>query len=166
MDWAEASLRDLTTLVQEVLRTNVNMAARLKNLERMHPALAIPSTCASQDDNAIREAGKSRSVSRLTYNRFAFEQELEMSTVYKKAALYQKSVSRSSNSSNGPSCLSGLSLCDVTNASSIALPISAKELWNHHRYSHTVTGLEKITSLEAWYYPPAKVSLDWKMVTL
>ncbi|KAL9133652.1 MAG: hypothetical protein Q9175_005164 [Cornicularia normoerica] len=158
MDWAEASTRNLTSLVQEVLKTNVNMASRLKNLERMHPALAA-SLCTSQNDIARSEGSESRASSRRTYYRFTFEEELETSLVYKRAGLNHIRFSKSSTSSNGPSYLSGLSLSDVSNVSAIALPISSMELWNHHRYTPDNAGsATTATSLDAWYNPSAKKS--------
>lgn len=158
MDWAEASMRNLTDLVQEVLKTNVNMASRLRNLERMHPAMAA-SFRTSQNDTATSEGSESRTISRMTYYKFAFEEELETSPVYKKAGLNQIRFSKSSTSSNGPSYLSGLSLCDVSNVSAIALPISSMELWNHHRYRPDAAGsATTATSLDAWYNPSAKKS--------
>ncbi len=152
-------MRNLTILVQEVLMTNVNMASRLRNLERMHPALAN-SVSASQDDTAVSERTESRVVSRATCYTFAFEEELQTSIVYKRAGLKQMRFSNSSTASNGPSWLSGLSLSDITNVSALALPISQRELWNHHRYGPSTTGSATMTtSLDAWYNPPAKVSL-------
>lgn len=158
MDWAEASTRKLTSLVQEVLKTNVNMASRLKILERTHPALAA-SFRTSQNDMARSEGTESRAVSRRAYHKFAFEEELETSTVYKRAGLNQISFSKLSTTSSGPSCLSGLSLSDVSNVSAIVLPISSMELWNHHRYRPDNAGSgTTATSLDAWYNPPAKVT--------
>lgn len=150
-------MRNLTSLVQEVLKANVNMAARLKSLERMHPALAA-SMCTSQNDNARSEGTDSRAVSRRTYYRFTFEEELETSPVYKRAGLNHIRYSISSTSSYGPSYLSGLSLSDVSNVSAIALPISPMELWNHQRYRSKNAGTPTaVTSLDAWYNPPAMV---------
>ena len=157
MEWAEASMRNLTSLVQEVLRSNVNMSRRLKTLERMHPALAA-STRTSGENSANSGSNEGRALSRTTYLGFAFDEELQTSRVYKRAALNEVRFSKSSNSSNGPSSLSGLSLCDVSNVSAIALPISSTELWNHHRYSNSGFGLNPTTSsLDAWYNPPAMV---------
>lgn len=157
MDWAEASMRNLTSLVQEVLKTNVNMASRLKDLERMHPALAA-SLCTSRNDSAASEGTESRAVSRRTLYKFTFEEELETSPVYKRAGPNQIRISKSSTASNGPSCLSGLSLSDVSNVSAIALPISSMELWNHHRYRPANAGsATTATSLDEWYNPSAKV---------
>ena len=150
-------MRELTSLVKEVLRTNVKMAFRLRNLERMHPALAISSVRASQEDSASSEANKSRAASRLTQNTFAFDEELVSSTVYKKATLTQTSISKSSTSTYGPPSLSGLSLNDVNNVSDMALPIASRELWNHHRYGPGNAGSATVISLDAWYNPPPKV---------
>lgn len=149
-------MRNLTSLVQEVLKTNVNMASRLKNLERMHPALAS-SLSTSQNDTPRSEGIESRAVSPRTYYNFTFEEELETSPVYQRAGLNQIRFSKSSTTSNGPSCLSGLSLSDVSNVSAIALPISPLELWNHHRYRSDVGSVATATSLDAWYNPSAKV---------
>ena len=144
-------MRDLARIVQQVLRANVNMASRLKNLERMHPALAA-------NDNAIGEKPDSRAVSRMTCCRFTFEEELEMSPVYRRVGLNHIRFSTSSTSSYGPSRFSDLSLSDVTNVSAIALPISPLELWNHHRYAPNNAGsATTATSLEAWYSPSAQV---------
>ena len=153
-------MRNLTSLVHEVLKTNVNMASRLKNLERMHPALTA-SMYTSHNDTPKSEGTDSRTVSRRTYFRFAFEEELETSLVYKRAGLTTLNhirYSKSSTSSYGPSSLSGLSLSDISNVSAIALPISPMELWNHHRYR--ICSTESATtaiSLDAWYNPPAEV---------
>ena len=150
-------MRNLTSLVQEVLKINVNMASRLKNLERMHPALAS-SLSTSQNDTPSSEGTESRAVSRRTYYNFTFEEELETSPVYKRAGLNQTGFSKSSTTSNGPSYLSGLSLSDVSNVSAIALPISSLELWNHHRYrSDNLGSVTTATSLDAWYNPSARV---------
>ena len=151
-------MRNLTSLVHEVLKTNVNMASRLKNLERMHPALAA-SLRTSQNELARSEGTESRASSRNTYYKFTFEEELKMSPVYERAGLNQNRFSKSSSSSIGPSYLSGLSLSEVSNVSAMALPISSMELWNHHRYSsdNTRGAATNATSLDAWYNPPAKV---------
>ena len=157
VDSAEASVRSLTTLVQEVLRNNVNMAVRLKTLERMHPALAS-SRAVSQIEISPSESSGSRVVSRNPSHDFAFEEELKASAVYRRALLRGMRLSTSSRSSNGPSWFSGLSLSDVSNVSTIALPIYQTELWNHQHYTFGSTDPKtEESSLDAWYNPPAKV---------
>ena len=146
-------MRDLTRLVQVVLKANVNMASRLKNLERMHPALTA-------NDNAISEGTDCRADSRMPNYRFTFEEELEMSPVYRRVGLDHIRYSTSSTSSYGPSRFSDLSLSDVSNVSAIALPISPLDLWNHHRYTFSnadSTTTATFTSLNAWYSPPKQV---------
>lgn len=153
MEWAEASVRNLTSLVQEVLRNNVSMTSRLKNLEKMNPPLAT-STRASHDEIFVSERCQSRAASRATCFRFAFEEDLETSFVYRIAGRKQMRFSNSSTSSNGPSWFSGLSLSDMINVSALALPISPTELWNHHRYGISTAGSGMATtSLDAWYNP-------------
>ncbi|KAK3176266.1 hypothetical protein OEA41_007589 [Lepraria neglecta] len=138
--------------------SNVNMSRRLKALERMHPALAASMT--SRGKSPSNERNDSRTSNRrATCFGFTFEQELETSPVYKRAALNDLRQSQSSTSTNGPSSLSGLSLCDVSDVSAIALPISSMELWNHHRYTPSGKRLEaNVSSFDAWYNPPAKKS--------
>ena len=133
------------------------MSWRLKALERMHPALA--SSLPSRGNSPTNDSNDDRAASRrATCFGFTFDQELETSPVYKRAALNELRQSQSSTSSHPPSSLSGLSLCDVSDASAIALPISSMELWNHHRYTSGGKRLEaSVSSLEAWYNPPAKV---------
>ena len=128
-----ASTRSLNNLVRRVLKSNANMSNRLRNIERMHPALAnstIPS-CASMSVN--EHTGK-RSMSPAFFD-FAFEEDLQTSRVYRRAALDETRFSKAlSSNSIGNSFLSGLSLSDVSDVSAISLPISPMELWNHHRY--------------------------------
>lgn len=90
-----------------------------------------------------------------------FEKELETSPVYRRAAFNRLRASKSSsNAASEPSFLSGLSLSDVSNVTAMALPISCRELWNHHRYA-TPQGsrtTREVSTLDAWYNPPPKVS--------
>ena len=159
MNWAEASTRNLSVLVQELLRSNVNMSRRLKALERMHPALAASMT--SRANSPTNERNDSRTSSRrANCFGFSFDHELETSPVYKRATLSNLRQSESSTTSKGPSSLSGMSLCDVSNVSAITLPISSMELWNHHRYTSNGSDLEaSVASFDAWYNPPAQVWL-------
>ena len=134
------------------------MSRRLRNIERMHPALtssACPSLTTSvheHDAGQLSEAQQSSEIS--------FERELRHSAAYRRTLFNRLRASdNSSNDPSGPSCLSGLSLSDVLDVTAMALPISRTELWNHHRYdtlSSTNTTHEAST-LDAWYDPPAKV---------
>lgn len=158
MNSAEATTKELTAIIQEVLKVNINMSRRLKNIERMHPAMnpsAYPSRATSiQMDDLLQ-------LSNITESRaMPFEEELETSPAYQGSAFNTLRISQSSsNAASQPSCLSGLSLSDVSDASAMALPISSTELWNHYRYTTklgpgtTAGGL----TLDSWYYPSAKV---------
>ena len=158
MDRALESTRSLNAIVRQVLKSNINMSHQLRNVERMHPALAASNTssCASL---SIQERGSKRTISPVFFG-FTFEEDLKTSRVYKRVALNESRFSRiSSTNSIGYSFLSGLSLSDVSDISAIPLPISPMDLWNHHRYGSgqkTKTG-SGASSLEAWYNPPSKV---------
>ncbi|KAL8927475.1 MAG: hypothetical protein Q9208_002280 [Pyrenodesmia sp. 3 TL-2023] len=156
---AEATTRELTTVVQQLLKSNINMARRLKNIERMHPAMnpsACPSRTMSLQTGDVRWLEDPEQTSEDHY-----EKELKTSPVYKRPAFSRLRASHgSSNAASGPSSFSGLSLSDVSNVTAMALPISSSELWNHYRYT-TETRLGTGTdgsNLDAWYYPPARKS--------
>ncbi|KAL8954227.1 MAG: hypothetical protein Q9183_007256, partial [Haloplaca sp. 2 TL-2023] len=151
---AENSTRDLTTMVQQLLKSNISMSRRLKNIERMHPAMS-----------------RSRSTSIVTYRHLSqasepmqtpeppFEKELEKSPAYRRAGFNRLRASKtSSHATSEPLSLSGLSLSDVSNITAIALPISSRELWNHQRYTapQDVGSNHEPSTLDAWYNPPAK----------
>ncbi|KAL8781247.1 MAG: hypothetical protein Q9213_006100 [Squamulea squamosa] len=159
MESAETTTRDLTGLVQQVLKSNINMSRRLRNIERMHPAMNL-SACSS-----LTASIQDRNDSQLLYpphsSEISFEKALRESPAYNRAAFNRLRASNSSlNANSGPSFLSGLSLSDVSNVTAMALPICRTELWNHHRYTASVpTDTRKdASSLNAWYYPPAKKS--------
>ncbi|KAL8904421.1 MAG: hypothetical protein Q9207_003284 [Kuettlingeria erythrocarpa] len=135
------------------------MARRLKNIERMHPAMN-PSGCPSRT-LSLRTADIRLPKDLEPESDDHYEKELETSPVYKRPAFSRLRTSQgSSNAASGPSSFSGLSLSDVSNVTAMALPISSSELWNHYRYT-TRTGLATGvdgTDLDAWYYPPARKS--------
>ena len=152
-------MRNLAGLVQDLLHSNINMATRLKSLERTHPAFAS-SESVSQIERGTSETSDSRAVSHTTHNQFAFEEELAASTVYKRALLEQMRASAASRSSNGRSWFSGLSVSEVSNVSAVSLPIYRTELWNHQHYTFNTTDSRAAAiSLDAWYNPPAKVCI-------
>lgn len=157
MDKALESTKNLNAIVRQVLKSNINMSHRLRNIERMHPALAASNTssCVSL---SINERGSRRTISPIFFG-FAFEEDLKTSKVYKRVALDESRFSKiSSTNSIGYSFLSGLSLSDVSDISAIPLPIMPMDLWNHHRYGSgqkTKTG-PGTSPLEAWYNPPSK----------
>lgn len=165
MDGALASTRNLNTLVRRVLKSNVNMSHRLRSIECMHPALAA-STAPSSDSLGINAQGSQRATSPAFF-KFAFEEDLQTSRVYKRVALDESRFSKSSFSNSiGHSFLSGLSLSDVSDISAISLPISPMELWNHHRYG---SGHERkidpgASPFEAWYNPSSMVRQSFQQL--
>ncbi len=160
MDGALISTRNLNTLVRRVLKSNVNMSYRLRNIERMHPALAA-STTPSCSSTGVDDLGIKRAMSPALFEfEFAFEQDLQTSRVYRRVTLDGSRASKSSSTnSNGHSLWSGLSLSDVSDVSAISLPISPMELWNHHRYgSGNESKIDPGASpFEAWYNPSSMV---------
>lgn len=159
MSHAEDSMRNLTSLIQEVVRSNANMSRRLKNLERIHPALAMSRRSSATNASSAVESS-SRSGSRCARDRFSFQNQLETSPAYQRVSANDFRISSSSGSSSyEPSCLSGLSLRDVGDLSALALPISPTELWNHQRFASCDTSAAPKNPLETWYNPPAQVRL-------
>ncbi|KAI4158754.1 MAG: hypothetical protein LQ342_007149 [Letrouitia transgressa] len=131
------------------------MSRRLKQLEKMHPALGS-SACPSKASSAF-EFDFIQGAVQTPAGEVDFEKDLESSPVYRRAGFSTLRVSNSSSTdSPRPSFLSGLSLSDVSNVSAVALPISSQELWNHHRYHVVRTDDAKtgIRTLDAWYNPP------------
>ncbi|KAL8794681.1 MAG: hypothetical protein Q9195_002756 [Heterodermia aff. obscurata] len=158
VDHAEESTRTLTTGIQLLLKSNLNMSRRLRNIERMHPALAAsscPSKASSIFSLNLLQSEPRPSTDSIDIH---FEEALEKSPAYKRAGFNRLMVSKSSSTiSPGPSFLSGLSLGDVDNVSAVALPISSRELWNHHRYVAVISGDNAkagTQALDAWYNPP------------
>ncbi|KAL8686989.1 MAG: hypothetical protein Q9218_006714 [Villophora microphyllina] len=159
MTAAEINTRDLTNLVQQLLKSNINMSRRLRNIERMHPAMNRSTSPSLR--TSIHELYLSRLSDAFQSYESTFEKELETSPAYKRAGFNRLRVSQtSSNAASGPSFLSGLSLSDVSNVTAMALPISCTELWNHHRYNSPPDSDKTQTesTLNAWYNPPPKKS--------
>lgn len=67
---------------------------------------------------------------------FTFDQDLKNSRPYARATKRNSTWSTASSAIHtvGWSCLSGLSLADISEISVIGLPISPQELWNGHHY--------------------------------
>ena len=138
------------------------MSGRLRNLERMHPALASSISPSLRSTSIVCERDRIPASRQSTFFGFTFEDDLWTSPVYKKAALNVSKPTISSSIGSGSavlSFLSGLSLSDVSNVSAVFLPILSKELWNHHRYEveNSMTPGLGASLFDAWYNPPAKV---------
>ena len=154
IDEASTSVKRLTDVVHQVLESNQDMSRRLKSLENFSSmAEDTSSETVTLVNDSNQSAHKAQEPAR------EFEEDLRSSRVYGRMASKAKRASvASSHLSNGWSFLSTASLSDVSNISVISLPISAKSLWNSHRYSH-VGHIPSIDSalLDPWYNPPANV---------
>ena len=111
-----------------------------------HPSPIDPHTETSSDDERFLTIRRLESAFQALGNtdakpgfRFAFEQDLITSRPYTRAMKRPPEWSARSSAvcTVGWSCLSGLSLADVSVISMISLPISAGELWNGQRYSNS-----------------------------
>ncbi len=173
MEEARASVEQLTNLVRKVLENNQDMSQRMARLEvrtlgyspSTAPAMCTPGETAaavgvhadSNSDDAscttIRKAGlgseamvtDSSDSCKPTFE-FAFDNDLNNSRPYTRAM--RRSLIWSPRSSAvgtiGWSCLSGLSLADVSEISVINLPVSPRELWNGERYSTSYMGFNGV----------------------
>lgn len=144
---AQASQRLLHALVQKVLESNQDASSRLANIE-MQLLGTAPSFVAStsqdigetdDDSSTIRPRNRVASLSRKmpienTDNAqelikgfgYTFDPDLKASRVYKRLLSRKSNVSCSSSavSPMAWSFLSGLSLADISNISTLSLPIS------------------------------------------
>ena len=170
---ARASVEQLTTLVRKVLENNQDISQRMARLEVRtlgyspaadpimstsgETAVAIGAHDNSNSDDAsyleIKRAGlgsqamiSDSSDGRQPPFSFSFDDDLNNSRPYTKAM--RRSLIWSPRSSAidtiGWSCLSGLSLADVSEISVINLPVSPCELWNGERYSTSHIGINSV----------------------
>ena len=147
VDQATSSVENLTRLVQQVLRTNQYLFSRLGNLESV-PDNQTARSAASKNEIVMQDDTLSVNPkpdnSELTLGaveppirRFEFEQDLHSSRVYTRAMKRKtrESLVSSAAFSFGWSCLSEMSLADISNISVISLPVSASDLSNSEHYA-------------------------------
>lgn len=162
MDEAESAIARLTGLVEQVLESNQEMSARLRDMdERATVALPAPETTVK--DNASTTSSRTATPppqtaaqSEVHRNQFgfAFEEDLLASRVYRKP-LYSRSgasLVSSAARTTSSSVLSGLSLTEVSNISILAVPIYAHEIKNSERYTFgdfSLPPLEEVPSQES-----------------
>ncbi len=152
MNEALTSTRNLNTLVHQVLKFNVNMSHRLRSIECMHSALAV--SIASSSDSLRINAQDSQRATSSAFFKFAFEEDLQISRIYKRVALNKLRFFKSSFSNSIEHFfLSDLSLSNIFDISVIFLPISSMKLWNHHCYDfeHERKIDSDASSFETWY---------------
>ena len=141
VDQATTSIETLTSLVEIFMQNNKDLCSRVANLE------SSPKYVDEDDVSTIRSKQKARhptmeiGESAMTaIKQFTFEQDLGESKVYSRARRRKSLESlQSAGPSFGWSCLSELSLAQVSNISVISLPLTANELANAKHYSWTST---------------------------
>ena len=158
---AQASVSELATLVTQVLENNQEMSRRMASIEqrtfRLSPSSistitrrdAVPNplvvgSSPTEDNMSIvtikgllsdsQSGAKSEPIH--TFG-FSFDQDLNRSRPYTRAMKRPSVWSAASSEIHtmGWSCLSGISLSDVSQISVINLPIFLQEVWNGQRYS-------------------------------
>ena len=169
---ARASVEQLTNLVRKILEDNQDMSQRMARLEVRTPGhspsiapmftsggkpAAVETTAGSISDATsyltAKKAGlgseamvSDNSDDRKPTFRFSFDDDLNHSRPYTRAM--RRSMIWSPRSSAigtiGWSCLSGLSLADVSEISVINLPVSPRELWNGERYPASYMGINGV----------------------
>ncbi|KAH7161820.1 hypothetical protein EDB81DRAFT_353461 [Dactylonectria macrodidyma] len=136
MEAAEASNRQLSVLVEEVLRTNQDLNLRMRRFESLYPA-----------GSAMLPSIQSRSRSRYPQDRTltsmadieiaAFEQDLQRSRVYRRCINNRRSMTSLDSidmHTTALSMFSKASLSQVSNLSFYILPIYEAELSNSTCY--------------------------------
>ena len=166
---AQSSAKQLTTVIQQVLESNLEISQRMASLEmrtlgnsqRPAPTLKAHDIDAENDTiHTIKDAdesdeditGRSRLVETQRTTRedldqaisntqgsqfsFTFDQDLSNSRPYARAMKRNSEISTISSTIHtmGWSCLSGVSLADISEISVVGLPISPQELWNSYHY--------------------------------
>ena len=153
MDEIQTSIGHLTTVIHEVLGRTEELARRL---DRIEAGVASSSRFATSriktwpgvnDDLSIitPQSGPEQRYSEPCSSSFAtfqtsnphLEAELRSSRVYARTLRRHSlsSLPTSSEHSNGWSCLSELSLAQISDISILSLPLSTGELWNPQPYA-------------------------------
>ena len=130
-------MHKLQDSVEQLLRSNEDLAGRLKGLEREG---SVTTTRDQDDTSSIRTVRSLEDrLSKTTIGRsvgFAFEDELNSSRAYKKAVYRHSQASLTSSAlfSTALSVFSNLSLAQVSNISMYALPIYSADIHNDEWY--------------------------------
>lgn len=149
--------------MQQVLQTNQDLCSRLGSLEFLPSNRSIRSTATkngSDDEDDVSTIRPKRLASDLIpgssetrgtgVRRFTFENDLGQSKVYKRVKWRNSlgSLTSSDALSFGWSCLSDLSLADVSNISVVSLPIASNDLSNGQHYKTPSVERDVLWSLE------------------
>ena len=163
MGEAQSSASQLQILIQQVLEVNSEISQRITNLEThaLGSHNPVPNWAASNTNNndrnvneniieaeadeskvedKNRKSGKQAQDLQSSRFNFTFDQDLNNSRPYARARRRNSLWSTNSSAFHTMSwsCLSGLSLTEISKVSVIGLPITAQELWNgdHYRLIH------------------------------
>ncbi len=161
------STRNLNILIHQVLKFNVNMFHKLRNIECMHSALAAL-IAASSDNLKINEQDSKWTINS-TFFKFAFEENLQTLKVYRRTALNELRFSKSSFINFiEHSFLSELSLSNIFDINAIFLFILSMKFWNHHRYNFK--NERKINSdtflFETWYNSSSMIRQSFQQLCI
>lgn len=135
---ATESSKELRELVLKALENDEKLARRFDNMQ-MQPASHFrgTSSIAFNDDNETIQPPEERIrsdnlqlTSQATTTSFTFDKDLKASRVYSRIAYRgsQLSLPSSAGQTRGWSCLSGISLSEVSCISVVSLPVTAAEL--------------------------------------
>lgn len=139
---AETFNRELHALVAEVLRSNQDLAARIKGLEREGSLISKGEAGSNQIEGGSLITQRRTSYGFLHQDsadespKFTFEQELETSRVYNRAGNRHSLSSATSAALHNTalSVFSSLSLSEISNISLYAIPIYAADLTTSQYY--------------------------------
>lgn len=141
MEVAEASNRQLTTLVEEVLRTNQNLDLRMRRFEtEYHGDTTISPTMRSisRSTHAPGRTNKSTMEVEVEVETAAYEKDLQRSRVYRRTINKRQSMTSLASTAmytTAMSLFSKVSLSQVSSLSFYVLPIYRTDLSNGAFYN-------------------------------
>lgn len=164
MQEVEESRRQLSNLVEEVLRTNQDLDKRMKSFETEQDfaETSPPSHTRSQHMRALDYKGKSVMVTELPAVGFSFERDLRRSRPYNRTIKIQQSMTSLTSTARyttAMSIFSKLSLSQVSVLSFYVLPIYATDLSNSAYYTFGNQDSTNLHDVVIHQHPPENSSL-------
>lgn len=134
---SQGAASTLTALDIENDRDSVNTVRATKNTKEK-----VPDEPSITVEETIQDVSKESTNDQRPAFNFTFDQDLKNSRPYTRAMARNSVWSTGSSAVHtvGWSCISGVSLADVSEISVIGLPVSPYELWNGHHY--VLTGFD------------------------
>ena len=181
---AQASVIELATNVALILESNQDLSRRMARLEQQNfrvppstaptitrrdatpaPSLAEPNTIDDTESimtirGPVTDAQTTRSSNQGQTFGYSFDQDLNASRPYTRATQKHRAWSTTSSEIHtmGWSCLSGVSLAEVSHISVINLPFCPQDLWNGQRYSEK--GIDRDGFILSKYKKNSLMSLE------